>query len=193
MRLIAKSIARKTIVPFLFKMGYYRRILDKYGKGKAIVLMYHNITPSWKDRFKQQMRFLRDYMHPIPLNELVDCLVKEKPFPPKSIAVTFDDGYESVYYIAFPILQKYSIPATVFLVTGYVGTDRVFWWDEIRRMWESVPYKEFRKTLDSVLKEQMSQIAFSDSKNFEVEKYLTNRCRKIYSYHIKAHHQWRPI
>jgi len=164
-----KSMTKKTVVPFLFKLSYYHWLLNRYTRDKAVVLMYHNIRSSWEDRFEKQMRFISDHMHPISLNELVGCLSGKKQFPPKSVAVTFDDGYESVYSIAFPILRKYSIPATVFLVTGYIETDKVFWWDEIRGMWESSSHQEFRKKLGSVLKRQMPKMVFSNSKSFEVE------------------------
>ncbi len=171
-KFVVKSIARKTIVPLAYKFGYYHRLLHREGKSRAIILMYHNITTHWRNRFEEQMRFLQDYMYPISLNELVDSLRGKGQFPPQAIAITFDDGYESVYNIAFPILRKYSIPATVFLVTGYIETDKVFWWDEIRGMGEFSPHEEFREKLGSVLKRQMPQVEFSTWKNFEVEKYL---------------------
>ncbi len=40
---------------------------------------------------------------------------------PKKVAITFDDGYESVYQYAFPILKKYGVTATVFVIPGYCG------------------------------------------------------------------------
>lgn len=45
--------------------------------------------------------------------------------------ITFDDGYRDNYIYAFPILKKYQIPATIFLATGYIGKDKLFWWDKI--------------------------------------------------------------
>jgi peptidoglycan/xylan/chitin deacetylase (PgdA/CDA1 family) len=48
----------------------------------------------------------------------VDCLRKRKPFPDHSLVITFDDGYQSVYEKAFPILERYGMSATVFLTVG---------------------------------------------------------------------------
>ncbi len=48
-----------------------------------------------------------------------------------SVAVTFDEGYRGVYQHGFPVLKKYNIPATVFLTTGHVGTNRLLWWDRL--------------------------------------------------------------
>ena len=123
-----KSLARKTIVPFLFKIGYYHRLLDNH-RNIAIILLYHNIDSSSKHNFEKQMQFIKKHMQTISLNELIDCLVKKKLFPPKSIVITLDDGYENFYHYAYPILKKYQIPAPIFLVTGYIDTAKNFWWD----------------------------------------------------------------
>lgn len=54
----------------------------------------------------------------IGLLEAVDFLRLKKPFPERSFVITFDDGYESVYDQAFPILQDYGMTATIFLTVG---------------------------------------------------------------------------
>ncbi|MEX0802270.1 MAG: polysaccharide deacetylase family protein [Candidatus Binatia bacterium] len=54
----------------------------------------------------------------LSLLELVDCIRRGVSFPERSLALTFDDGYQSVYDHAFPILQRYGFSATVFLTVG---------------------------------------------------------------------------
>lgn len=65
----------------------------------------------------------------------------------KGVVITFDDGYESVYKFAFPILQKYSFVASVFIITGYVGKFNdwdVTWGKRFRHLsWEQI--KELAK------------------------------------------------
>jgi peptidoglycan/xylan/chitin deacetylase (PgdA/CDA1 family) len=56
------------------------------------------------------------------LPELVDHVRQGVPFPDRSFAMTFDDGYQSVYDHAFPILQRYGFSATVFLTVGDNGS-----------------------------------------------------------------------
>jgi peptidoglycan/xylan/chitin deacetylase (PgdA/CDA1 family) len=51
-----------------------------------------------------------------------------------SIIVTFDDGYADNVHVAWPILERYDIPATFFIVSGYVGQTQEFWWDELDRL-----------------------------------------------------------
>jgi peptidoglycan/xylan/chitin deacetylase (PgdA/CDA1 family) len=54
----------------------------------------------------------------LTLLETVSCLRSHAPFPDRSLAVTFDDGFQSVYKEAFPVLQDYGMSATVFLTVG---------------------------------------------------------------------------
>ena len=108
--------------------------------GGALILGYHRIGAVESDfyevcvspeNFARHMGALRKYAHPIGLSQLVQSL-KQNILPPKSVAVTFDDGYADNLYVAKPILEKYDIPATVFICTGYMG--REFWWDELERL-----------------------------------------------------------
>jgi peptidoglycan/xylan/chitin deacetylase (PgdA/CDA1 family) len=72
------------------------------------------------ERFQEQMRSLLDSGYrPSPLDEVLEVLSGRKETPP-AFAVTFDDGYESVVTQALPILESLSIPATVFLTTGFL-------------------------------------------------------------------------
>lgn len=108
--------------------------------GGALILGYHRISATKEDvyevcvspeNFAKHMEALRKYENPISLSQLVQCL-KQNSLPPKSVAVTFDDGYVDNLQVAKPILEKYAIPATVFICTGYLG--REFWWDELARL-----------------------------------------------------------
>jgi peptidoglycan/xylan/chitin deacetylase (PgdA/CDA1 family) len=52
------------------------------------------------------------------LTEALGFLHRRTPFPDRSFVITFDDGYQSVYQEAFPVLQRYGMTATVFITTG---------------------------------------------------------------------------
>lgn len=58
----------------------------------------------------------------LSLLESVDCLRRGAPFPDRSLVITFDDGYQTVYEEAFPVLQRYGMSATAFLTVGEKGT-----------------------------------------------------------------------
>jgi peptidoglycan/xylan/chitin deacetylase (PgdA/CDA1 family) len=108
--------------------------------GGALILGYHRIASPVRDEyevcvgsehFAEQMELVSRRARPIRLSQLVQEL-KAGSVPPRSIAVTFDDGYADNLYQAKPILEKYGVPATVFICTGYAG--REFWWDELERL-----------------------------------------------------------
>lgn len=108
--------------------------------GGALILGYHRVATAGQaedevcvtpTHFAEQMEALSQVAHPISLTKLVHFL-KAGSVPPRSVAVTFDDGYADNLYEARPVLEKYAIPATVFVCTGYMGKE--FWWDELTRL-----------------------------------------------------------
>jgi peptidoglycan/xylan/chitin deacetylase (PgdA/CDA1 family) len=69
--------------------------------------------------FRRAMARLHDRgFGTVDLLEAVDCLQQGAPLPSRSLAITFDDGYQSVYTEAFPVLERYGMCATVFLTVG---------------------------------------------------------------------------
>lgn len=99
-----------------------------------VILMYHsvaeplekeNILNVSKEVFNKQMAFLRDGgYHVISLLDLAQLIEQHKRIPFKTVVITFDDGYENNYTIAYPILKKYNFPATVFMVVDYIGQSK---------------------------------------------------------------------
>jgi peptidoglycan/xylan/chitin deacetylase (PgdA/CDA1 family) len=61
-------------------------------------------------------------------------LLEGEILPPRSVVVTFDDGYADNLHNAKPFLERYDIPATIFLATGYIGHEREGWWNELDRL-----------------------------------------------------------
>lgn len=81
--------------------------------------------------FEKEIKFCKEYFSPISFGYLKECMEKKKPLPPNPLIVTFDDGYRDNYTNAFPVLQKFEVPATIFLTADYINTDKLFWWDEV--------------------------------------------------------------
>jgi len=103
------------------------------------VLMYHHVPAEpdpfsphiTAEAFSRQIEFLQRNFRLFPLEELARKAAAGEEIPPRSAALTFDDEYEDIYRNAFPFLKKHGIPATVFIATGFVDTDRVPWTDEL--------------------------------------------------------------
>jgi len=71
--------------------------------------------------FERQLRFLsRRGFQTVTLHEVHDFLRTGAPLPPRSVALTFDDGYLDNWVHAFPLLKKYGMKATVFVVNEFV-------------------------------------------------------------------------
>jgi len=121
-----------------------RRVIDairkKFGNG-ALILVYHRVACLDRDpqllavtpeRFAEHLEILRRKANVIPLKELVQR--RDSRLPPRSVAITFDDGYADNLLFAKPLLERHELPATVFVTSGFVGVDREFWWDELDRI-----------------------------------------------------------
>ena len=85
--------------------------------------------------FEAQIKFLiEDGYKVISPDDLLDAWEKGKVLPAKPIVLTFDDGHKDIYKNVFPILQKYNVRATVFLVTDHIGMNDYLTWDEARAL-----------------------------------------------------------
>jgi peptidoglycan/xylan/chitin deacetylase (PgdA/CDA1 family) len=97
------------------------------------ILVYHRIDSNavvkdpWRytvsiQRFQHHMRYLYDQgYHSLSLKEVLQSSRNERAHRIKGVAITFDDGYESFYTLAFPILKRFGFKATVFVVTDRIG------------------------------------------------------------------------
>lgn len=92
------------------------------------VLAYHGVDDA--EQFRQHLIYLRSYMHPIGLPEVVASIHGTRRLPNHAVLVTFDDGERSVFEIAAPLLAEMGIPAVVFIVAGVIDTEKPFWWTE---------------------------------------------------------------
>lgn len=87
-----------------------------------------NISAS-PQTFDEQMAFVAKWYCVISLQELTAWLLYNKPLPPHAALITFDDGYLDNYTHAFPILKKYDFSAVIYLTSGYIASNRPFYWD----------------------------------------------------------------
>jgi peptidoglycan/xylan/chitin deacetylase (PgdA/CDA1 family) len=109
-------------------------------RGEAIILTYHRVIEKWDrtldysqpgmvvtaDTFDRQLTFLKKCFDIVPLSSLVNSKFEIRNSKPRCV-ITFDDGWRDNFEIAFPILRKYGVPATIFLTTDFIGTNRAFW------------------------------------------------------------------
>ena len=110
----------------------------------VVMLQYHHIdsstpasTSTRPEMFEEHLQWLKDSDYQVaPLTEITDLIRSGKPLPDKTVVITFDDAYISIYETAFPLLQKYDFPFTIFINTGAVDQRqrRSLTWDQLRKM-----------------------------------------------------------
>ncbi len=136
-----------TILSFLLYLSgiialymYFRRRYLK--ENIAFVLMYHRVSDRINDpdvtvsdkNFERQMSYLKKNFNVVSLDDMVDRYKQNTKSEKDTVAITFDDGFKDNYTDAYPILKKYNIPATIFIVTGYIDRNYGLSKDEIITM-----------------------------------------------------------
>jgi len=111
-------------------------IEGKVRKGyRTIIMIYHRVCPIPKEiwspfnaliisptAFAKQLEYFARNYEVISLSHLLEILQRGGIPPAKSVCFTFDDGYEDNYTYAYPILKRYGVPATFFLITDLMET-----------------------------------------------------------------------
>ncbi len=110
----------------------------------AVVLQYHHVSTSAPratrispELFSQHLAYIKENGYRVvPLYEFTQALENNGSLPDKTLAITFDDGYISVYTEAYPLLKQYGFPFTVFLNTKPVEQNlpQFISWDQINEM-----------------------------------------------------------
>ena len=115
-------------------------IYNKTRKSFVLCLMYHSVDNEkgkggiFINEFEEHIKWIKD-KKTFKMEELKNL---NYTLPKNSILITFDDGYKNNYTLAFPILKKYNMKATIFLNTKFIGKDEFYLnWDEIKEMYES--------------------------------------------------------
>jgi peptidoglycan/xylan/chitin deacetylase (PgdA/CDA1 family) len=105
------------------------------------ILCYHRFGTSpakmvvTQAAFAAQLAYLADNgYHVIPLAQLVGWLEGREALPPKAVVLTIDDGYESVWKFAVPLLREHQFPATLFVYPDFVGSGGALSWVQLQEL-----------------------------------------------------------
>ncbi len=143
---LTKRTLKSSAAPFSW-MSKGWRDKDHDGAGNVVIFGYHRIVADISlaekeaihglvtstETFRRHLEIIREHYDVLTLEEASEVL--QGGTARRAVAViTFDDGYRDVYEQALPALREYGLPATVFIVTGCVGTgklldhDRLYWY-----------------------------------------------------------------
>jgi peptidoglycan/xylan/chitin deacetylase (PgdA/CDA1 family) len=111
--------------------------IERRSEPSARILYYHRVgdgsDPFFPaistDLFEQEMRFVQRHYRVVSLSELLQTLAGGDTEP--VVAITFDDGYQDNYQNAFPVLQRFGLPATIFLTTGSIDSREPLWFEQL--------------------------------------------------------------
>lgn len=156
------------------------------------ILCYHNFNPTVPgsmslrpQKFEAQVKWLKDNGFTIiPLKDAVEYLQgKRTSLPTKSIVITADDGWQSVYKYMLPLVRKYQIPVTLFIYPQTIAHGKnAMTWEELKELQEtglfdvqshtySHPnFKQGKRKFSPAHYEQWVKLELVDSKRILEEK-----------------------
>ncbi|MGK5094967.1 polysaccharide deacetylase family protein [Deltaproteobacteria bacterium TL4] len=148
---------KDSLVDYYYRVGQTsvgQRMVRPF-RGKVGILMYHRVLPAQEllspnpnndiaiseELFENQIQYLAKHYQVIPMGQVVSHLSDSSSN--FSVVITFDDGYRDNLTQALPILKKYHVPATIYVVTRFPEGDHTMWWYELWELCESQTILEF--------------------------------------------------
>ncbi len=151
---VLRAVAKRT--GGIIASGLNRTLGGRAG-GRCGILLYHRVTPRVEgvptptdnvtpDRFRSQLTGLLDRGYSVAsLEDLIEAQHRGHRLPARTVAITFDDAYHSVYCQAWPILRELGLPATLFVSTAYLDSADPLPFDRwARRHRHAVPAVSYR-------------------------------------------------
>ncbi|QYS86268.1 polysaccharide deacetylase family protein [Flavobacterium oreochromis] len=96
-----------------------------------------------------------------------------------ALVITFDDGYADNYLNALPLLEKYQIPATIFICSYNINSNEEFWWDRLANLYNQLPKKFINLKGKTVDKSQWSYKVLEKSVRDKNVFKIVENCKKI--------------
>lgn len=130
--------------------GYYDVLsrMQAPAEKRLLIVMYHEFRephysptrngayqPLFTARhFETHLRAITSHYRVLTIGKAVEEMRAPGGLKENTVAISIDDGCASIYKVAYPLLKKYNVPATVFLMTGWIGNDKPLWWHHVRNM-----------------------------------------------------------
>lgn len=136
--------AERVLMPVLYGAQLHR-LAAWMTSTDITIAMYHGFTAATSHAgienhehkhlplpaLEQQLTFLKAHHSVLPLGDVVRALTTGASLPRRAAAITIDDGYQSVYRVAYPVLKRLGLPASVYLATAFVDERQFLWTDRV--------------------------------------------------------------
>ncbi|MCI0665983.1 MAG: polysaccharide deacetylase family protein [Acidobacteria bacterium] len=148
------AIKRKALK--LIRMSGAFDLMRLINRRRVLILTYHRFCSTGNNfdgrtmaqAFSEQLEYLKRNYRIVQLSDLVESLSNTNPLPRSLAAVTIDDGYRDAYEIAFPLLRRHGVPATIYLVTEFIEGRIWLWTDKMRFIANHAPAQELNTTIE---------------------------------------------
>jgi peptidoglycan/xylan/chitin deacetylase (PgdA/CDA1 family) len=147
-----KTLAKSALCA-LYKYSGAARVHESLSRRRfPSILLFHRVTDQipadgltvGTRRFVRICKMLRRRFRVVPLAEMMRLVQERQPFPPRTVAITFDDCYRDNLFAA-RVLADHGLPACFFIPTAFVGTDHVFPWDQGLPRMANLSWDEIRE------------------------------------------------
>lgn len=145
--------------PVLARFVDLLEAVDGRQPGLLRVITYHRIVEKDEDTsfspgltvslpvFKEHMAYLSRRYRVLHIEEVLEAARAGSGLPARSLLVTFDDAYQDFAELAWPVLRKHDLPATLFVPTAFPGQPRrVFWWDWLSQAFQFTECRDEMET-----------------------------------------------
>jgi peptidoglycan/xylan/chitin deacetylase (PgdA/CDA1 family) len=157
-------------------------------RGRVLILTYHRFsrgadalaTP--EADFDAHLRYLKEHYALVPLSRVAAHYAGRAELPARAACVTIDDGFADAYEIAFPLLRRHGVPATLFVITDFLDGRAWVWTDKLRHVALTTPAGRLSaevggRTFDLRLAGRDSRISAAGRVNSELKR-LAPRARE---------------
>ncbi len=124
------------------------RTFHAFNANNLLILTYHRVLPSGHpdlkyeqpgmyvtpQTFRLHMDEIKKRFELFHLDDWIKAVRNKEPLPRYACAITFDDGWLDNYDYAYPILKELEVPATIFVVSSFLGTNYSFWPNRLNRL-----------------------------------------------------------
>lgn len=163
-----------------------QKLVKMLNEDSFVIFLFHGVINSSKyeirnynqkhmesNLFAECIKFLKNNGKSFSMNDLLNPDFIKNKIPPKSFAITFDDGFENNLSIAAPILYDFNIPATIYITTEFIEKNAMSWIDKIEFALENTSLQSIyaywlEKKID--IKNNQSKIIFLDA----IRNYVKN-------------------
>ncbi len=172
---------KQTILKTIYNLGAFAPFRWA-NREKILILTYHRFSfesnPFAVSRaeFAAHLEYLSRNHQVLSLDEAVNYLQNDKVLPPNAAVITIDDGYRDAYEIAFPLLKKFEMPATVYVVTDFLDGKCWLWTDLMRFVLTETESDSVKIEFGD---EKFESELAGKTQRFEIASRLNSRLKKL--------------